>query len=37
MNKLRTGDEVIAISEKIRDDRIFKFISKDKCIVMGLN
>ena len=38
MNKLRTGDEVIIISgkDKGKTGTLTKFISKDKCIVMGL-
>ena len=38
MNKLRTGDEVIVISgkDKGKTGTLTKFISKDKCIVMGL-
>ena len=38
MNKLRTGDEVIIISgkDKGKTGTLTKFVSKDKCIVMGL-
>ena len=38
MNKLRTGDEVIIISgkDKGKTGTLTKFVSNDKCIVMGL-
>ena len=38
MNKLKTGDEVIIISgkDKGKTGTLAKFLTKDRCIVMGL-